>query len=81
MAPTWNDLASKLADEKDVVVASVDCTVHRKSCEDNGIQGFPTLKTFVGGEAKEQYKGARTLNDLKDFVTEQRKLHMELTTA
>lgn len=80
MAPTWAELATGLKDESDVVIASVDCTQHRPVCDKAGIKGFPTLKTYINGEANEQYKGARTLDELKDFVTEQHRLLLEQTT-
>ena len=81
MAPTWAELGSTLADKSDIVIASVDCTQHRPVCDKAGIKGFPTLKVYQGGEAKEQYKGARTLDELKEFVTSQHKLLLEETTA
>ncbi|KAG7673910.1 hypothetical protein Ndes2526B_g02617 [Nannochloris sp. 'desiccata'] len=81
MAPTWAELGSDLKSENDVVIASVDCTQHRPVCDKAGIKGFPTLKVYQGGESKEQYKGARTLDDLKTFVTSQHKLLLEETTA
>ena len=81
MAPTYSSLSSSLASESDVVVASVDCTQHRPICDKAGIKGFPTLKLYQGGEAREQYKGARTEEDMKDFILEQRKLLLQETTA
>jgi hypothetical protein len=81
MAPTWAELSSVLAENKDIVIADVDCTVHRPVCDKADIKGFPTLKVYQGGAAKEQYKGARTLDDLKTFVTAQHKLLLEETTA
>jgi len=70
-----------LQSEDDIVIASVDCTQHRPVCDKAGIKGFPTLKVYQGGESKEQYKGARTLKDFKDFIASQSKLLLEETTA
>jgi protein disulfide-isomerase A1 len=42
-----------------VPLAKVDCTVEKKSCEEFGIQGFPTLKIFRDGKASE-FQGQRT---------------------
>jgi protein disulfide-isomerase-like protein len=81
MAPTWAELASDLSSTDDIVIASVDCTVHRPVCDKAGIKGFPTLKIYQGGEAKEKYTGARTLDDFKNYVTSQHKLLLEETTA
>jgi protein disulfide-isomerase-like protein len=81
MAPTYAELADTLSSRSDVAIASVDCTQHRAVCDKVGIKGFPTLKVFQGGEEKEQYKGARTLDDMKSFVEDQHKLLKEETTA
>jgi thioredoxin domain-containing protein 5 len=81
MAPTWAELASGLASTDDIVIASVDCTENRPVCDKAEIKGFPTLKVYQGGEAKEQYKGARLLDDFKTFITAQHKLLLEETTA
>ena len=81
MAPTWEELGAAVKDKDDIVIASVDCTQHRPICDGAGIKGFPTLKTYINGEAKEQYKGARALDEMKSFVTEQHKTLLELTTS
>ena len=81
LAPTWAELAKSFENKDDVVIASMDCTQHRPTCEAAGIQGFPTLKVYQGGEEKAKYSGARTMDALKDYVEEQHETLMELTTA
>jgi hypothetical protein len=70
MKPDWDSLAAEYTDSKDVVIADVDCTTDGKSlCEKNGVSGYPTIKYGEPGDLKD-YKGGRTLDDLKKFAAE-----------
>nr|XP_039254772.1 thioredoxin domain-containing protein 5-like isoform X1 [Styela clava] len=72
LAPVWDQLADEdfSSAERPIRIVKVDCTKHTKICTDNGVKGYPTLKLFDGGEEKEKYSGARTLEALKAFVIE-----------
>ena len=48
----------------------VDATAQKASAEKFEVQGFPTLKWFVGGEAKE-YTGGRTEAEIVSWVLNQ----------
>lgn len=37
LAPTWEDLGKKYADNKNVKIAKVDCTTDRAVCSDHGV--------------------------------------------
>jgi uncharacterized protein involved in exopolysaccharide biosynthesis len=67
MKPDWDKLATEYADSSVVVIGDVDCTVHQDLCSEHGVKGYPTIKYFLGGEA-EDYKGGRSLKDLKKFT-------------
>jgi len=71
MKPDWDTLASEFADSKTVVIADVDCTAGGKPlCEKYGVRGYPTIKYFnPPDEEGEDYKGGRTLADLKKFAS------------
>jgi hypothetical protein len=71
MKPDWDSLASSYADSKTVIIADVDCTAGGKPlCEKYGVRGYPTIKYFnPPDEEGEDYKGGRTLADLKKFAT------------
>jgi len=68
MAPAWTDLAKLFGDDEAVVIADVDCTVQAAVCSANGVKGYPTIKTFKGGEEIEKYSGARDINGFKAAI-------------
>merc|ERR1719265_960384 len=52
------------------LIADVDCTAEGKPlCEENGVQGFPTIKWGTPGSL-EDYKGGRDYDALKTFAKE-----------
>ncbi|OQR77207.1 thioredoxin domain-containing protein 5-like, partial [Tropilaelaps mercedesae] len=69
LAPTWEKLAEKYADSKDVSVGKVDCTQDVDLCKRFEVRGYPTLLFLQnGGKVVEKYQGSRTLDDLTKFV-------------
>jgi len=71
MKPDWDSLGAEYKDSKTVVIADVDCTAAGKPlCEKYGVRGYPTIKYFnPPDEEGEDYKGGRTLDDLKKFAS------------
>lgn len=67
MKPDWDALADEFNDSSSVLIADVDCTAEGKSlCEKQGVQGYPTIKTFgVGSDEGEKYEGERSLEALR----------------
>jgi len=63
LAPEFSKAAIELANANPpVVLAKIDCTAQKKTCEKIGVHGYPTLKIVRGqseGEFKD-YKGPRT---------------------
>jgi len=70
MKPDWDTLGKEYENSKTVIIADVDCTAGGKSlCEKFGVRGYPTIKYFnPPDEDGEDYKGGRTLDDLKKFA-------------
>merc|ERR1719401_116948 len=55
---------------KTALVADVDCTAAGKDlCEQNGVEGFPTIK-WGDPSALEDYDGGRDYKELKKFAEE-----------
>ena len=54
------------------IIASVDATAHQSLASTYGIQGFPTIKLFVGGKLKQDYSGPRDAASIQDFVKSNR---------
>eukprot|EP01044_Picomonas_judraskeda_P003935 COSAG03_NODE_336_length_8900_cov_32.176230_12_plen_159_part_00 len=50
LKPNYLELAQDYAGHKKVFVATVDCTESRPICVDNGVEGYPTIKYWIGGE-------------------------------
>merc|ERR1712111_181106 len=67
-APTWDELAKKFESEEKVKIAKLDCTQAQSVCQENEVKGYPTLSYFRNGRKVENYKGARNMDDLADFV-------------
>lgn len=70
MAPDWEKLAEEFKDNKDGLVAEVDCTADGQPlCEANGVRGYPTLKWGDPSDL-EDYQGGRDYDSLKTFADE-----------
>jgi len=69
------DYAAAVAVELPVLVGKVDCVDHQELCAEQGIQGYPTLKFFVDGVYKGDYRGHRTVVELAHFIEEMEKEH------
>jgi len=71
MKPDWDKLMknwNKGDRLKTSLIADVDCTAEGKPlCEQNGVQGFPTIK-WGDVSALEDYTGGRKYDDLKKFA-------------
>uniref|UniRef100_A0A182R1Z7 Thioredoxin domain-containing protein n=1 Tax=Anopheles funestus TaxID=62324 RepID=A0A182R1Z7_ANOFN len=70
LAPTWEQLAEKLAARDDVKIAKVDCTVdaNKELCGEQEVNGYPTVFLYREGEKVTEYFGHRSLDDLHEFV-------------
>lgn len=70
LAPIWEELATKLAANDNIVIAKMDGTENDIPVGTNiDIQGFPTLK-LIKAETNEiiDYQGDRSLEDLYSFI-------------
>lgn len=63
LAPVWDEFA----EQTNVLVGKVDCTVHQDLCQKQGVQGYPTLK-YSNGYGLNLYDSGRDLESLLKFV-------------
>jgi len=70
LAPKWKEVAAKFKDSENVAIAQVDCTEHSAVCGKYQVQGYPTLKVFLGGVSGsvDDYQGDRSTGALIEFV-------------
>ena len=57
----------EFAEQTNVLVGKVDCTVHKELCSKHGVQGYPTLK-YSNGYGFNAYDKGRDLQSLLKFV-------------
>lgn len=58
--------------ESRVRIAKVDCTENHKTCSDNEVTSYPTLKFFkTNGEEAVKYRSTRDLPSLTQFINDQ----------
>lgn len=68
LAPEYAKAAGILKTEESLVkLAKLDATEHKTAAGKFGVKGYPTLKWFVDGEAKE-YNGGRTSPDIVSWL-------------
>jgi len=71
LAPTWEELGEKFADNANIVIAKVDSTANDIDHPKLSVKGFPTLVLFpAGGADPITFDGGRDLESLAAFVEE-----------
>ncbi|XP_034940753.1 thioredoxin domain-containing protein 5 homolog [Chelonus insularis] len=80
LAPTWEELGKKFIDNPDVHIVKVDCTLssNKQLCDEQEVDGFPTLFLYRNGKKIAEYNGSRSLENLHEFVTKHFGSHDEL---
>lgn len=80
LAPIWEDLGKKFLTNEDVHIIKVDCTLDasKELCNEQEVDGFPTLYLYRDGLKVAEYNGARNLDDLYEFVESYLQPHDEL---
>ena len=68
LAPAYIDLAKAVKEsDKDIIIAELDCTVHKSMASKYSIKGYPTLILFEN-EEETRYKGDRSVKDMTEFL-------------
>ncbi|VDK41593.1 unnamed protein product [Gongylonema pulchrum] len=69
IAPEFEKAAAKLVqNDPPVYLAEVDCTENKKTCDDVGVSGFPTLKIYRKGEFAQDYEGPRVADGIVKYM-------------
>lgn len=76
---TWELLAEKYQGDSQVTIGHVDCSaadnINHELCEENDVDGVPTINAYREGVKAGEHTGKRELEDLEEFVEQQ--LHGE----
>lgn len=68
MKADWDKLGSKYKDSGTVLIVDADCTAGAKGiCGSQGVKGYPTIKYYLNGKAKD-YQGGRDFSALSKFA-------------
>ena len=69
LAPIYDELAQKLAHNKNLIIAKMDSTANET--DKVTIQGFPTIKFWPAGNksAPKDFEGERTVDGFIDYLT------------
>eukprot|EP00571_Detonula_confervacea_P011476 CAMPEP_0172303988 /NCGR_PEP_ID=MMETSP1058-20130122/5450_1 /TAXON_ID=83371 /ORGANISM="Detonula confervacea, Strain CCMP 353" /LENGTH=496 /DNA_ID=CAMNT_0013015031 /DNA_START=178 /DNA_END=1668 /DNA_ORIENTATION=- len=69
------EYTAAVAVELPILIGKVDCVHHHQLCLDHQIRAYPTLKFFVDGGEKGDYRGHRTVVELAHFIEAMEKEH------
>lgn len=61
--PVWDSLVNDK-----VIFAYVDCTISRNICQEENIQGYPTLRMYHNGEFVERYRSKKSSQDILKWI-------------
>jgi len=65
LAPIWDELGAKFADDDRVTIAKVDAT---ENDTQESVQGFPTIYYYGPDNASVKYEGGRELDNFTDYL-------------
>ncbi|KAI9500310.1 thioredoxin-like protein [Coemansia spiralis] len=71
MAPEWTKMTDELAGsmaKQGILFGQVNCLENRKLCEDNFVDGYPTINLFVNGKFIEEMVAKYTYDDMKAYA-------------
>lgn len=55
------------------VILQVDCTAEGDLCSSQQVHSYPTLVLFESGQRKTEYRAARDLQSLEQFLSDSQK--------
>jgi len=73
LEPTWEELGHSYEADPLISIGKLDCTQAQSTCQDNEVNGYPTLQYFRDGEKVAVFRGSRMLSELQNFVNENKR--------
>ncbi len=72
--PEFTAAAEEVQDDPKIMLAAIDCTVHRAACETYDVRGYPTFKIFhyFNKEDVKSFNGDRTVRISYHFAMDSR---------
>lgn len=70
LLPVWAQLEQTYASNPSVSVEKVDCDQNPQEALKNQVEGFPTIILFKSNGQVVKYRGDRSLDDLKRFISQ-----------
>lgn len=67
--PEFSAAATALAEDKENILAAVDCTQNKDICTERGVRGYPTFQLFEDGKFAEAYNGGRSKDSFVNFLS------------
>lgn len=58
-----------------VFIGKIDCVLHPDFCSKSNIRAYPTLRLYVHGEQKADYRGHRTVIEMTNWLTGMEEQH------
>mmetsp|Transcript_19815 Transcript_19815/g.64423 ORF Transcript_19815/g.64423 Transcript_19815/m.64423 type:complete len:167 (+) Transcript_19815:1-501(+) len=68
LAPIWERLGATYSGDERTVIATVDCGIEQSICRSMDVQAFPAVRAISGGVVRREFKGARELSELRQFI-------------
>ena len=70
LQPFWEEMSDSLP--KDIKVGALDCTQYDDICTQLSVYGYPTLKYMDETLGSVKYEGARTTDDMVDWIKQEK---------
>lgn len=68
--PEFTEAAKRLAEDKKVMLAALDCTKYSAVCQQYDVSGYPTFRYFNYGKGDFKYLGGRTASGFMSFMSD-----------
>ncbi|KND03075.1 uncharacterized protein SPPG_02140 [Spizellomyces punctatus DAOM BR117] len=79
LSPTWLTIQERVLDAvQGIKMGKVDCTDQEEFCEEEGVDGYPTLHLYNNGKLIEEYDQGHDLKSLYTYVVTKASYYQKL---